>query len=713
MMPFNRNNKCKKIPCLFNFQAVSVLLLLVFLLLNTHTSQAQGNKELAKQLIEIANEAYYELQAIEVAKEQYVAAAQADPENIEANFMAGKTIMETVNKGEAVPYFLAVNDLDANYRFDIMYLIARAYQYNYEFGKAIQYYNKYKEKMSRNPNYRGQDKVVASVVDRRIYESNNGKEFTENPTSYTIVNIGSQVNSNYPDYAPVLNEDETIMIFTSRRREGNSNEDVYDDNFPYEEIYFTRKVGGKWSRAENIGESVNTLYFESNLALSADGDQLYIYRDENSGDIYVSERVGDTTWSVPEPISRSINSSFSESSVSISPDGQYLYFASDRPGGKGGIDIYRCQKDRKGNWGKVENLGDVINTPYDEDGPFIDYDGKTLYFSSRGGKGMGGYDIFKSEYDSVSNTWSEPENLGAPINTPDDDVYFVSTKDGKRGYYASVRGDGKGYLDIYMVQIPDLSENTRQVASRKNKMKSEGKSGVNKNMENVANSNDKEAVADGSVMPVQLFLKVEDTDSEEPLNAEVKMVDKSQNEVRPKKIGTGIYRFNITSEEDQLYTLEINRPGYVYRSVKVEIPAASAEAKEFRRIVDIDKIETNYVRTLEFVYFRSNSTRLAEESYQELDQLENFLRKNEGMRIEIAGHTDNQGSARYNKMLSQKRAQAVVDYLINKGIQPARLEAKGYGESQPIASNDDEEDGRELNRRVEMRILASDQALNR
>ncbi len=713
MMPFNRNNKCKKIPCLFNFQAVAVLLLLIFLLLNTYKSQAQGNKELAKQLIEIANEAYYELQAIEVAKEQYVAAAQADPENIEANFMSGKTIMETVNKGEAVPYFLAVNELDPNYRFDITYLIARAYQYNYEFNKAIDFYNKYKEKISRNPNYRGKDKVVSSVVDRRIYESNNGKEYTENPTGYTIVNVGSQINSNYPDYAPVLNEDETMMIFTSRRREGNSNEDVYDDNFPFEEIYISRKEGEKWSRAENIGETVNTLYFESNLALSAEGDQLYIYRDESSGDIYVSENVGDTAWSVPEPISRSINSSFSESSVSISPDGQYLYFASDRPGGKGGIDIYRCKKDRKGNWGKVENLGDVINTPYDEDGPFIDYDGKTLYFSSRGGKGMGGYDIFKSEYDSVSSTWSKPENLGAPINTPDDDVYFVSTKNGKRGYYASVRGDGKGYLDIYMVEIPDLSENTNQVASRNNKMKSEGKGGVNRDMENVENSNNTSASASNEVLPVQLFLKVEDKDSEEPLDAEVKMVDESKNVVTPKKIGTGIYRLSVANEKDKLYTLEINRPGYVYRSVKVEMPAASAEAEEFRRIVSINKIKTNYVRTLEFVYFNLNSTRLAEESYQELDQLENFLRKNEGMRIEIAGHTDNQGSARYNKMLSQKRAQAVVDYLINKGIQPARLEAKGYGEEQPIASNDDEEEGRELNRRVEMRILGNDQVLNR
>ena len=256
--------------------------------------------------------------------------------------------------------------------------IARSYQYGLEFEDAIDYYNLYLEKLEQDKDYRGEDKIPENQVKRRIYECKNGQEFIANERNFIIKNIGGSINSNSLDYAPVINADETMMIFTSRRKEDNLNENVYDDNFAYEDIFISYKENGKWGPAKNIGETVNTLYFESNLALSADGKQLYVYRDENNGDIYVSDQRSDGSWSEPKPVSDNINSSYSENSVTISPDGQTIYFSSDRPGGFGGLDLYKCEKDRRGEWGKVTNLGETVNTPYDEDGVFMDFDGKTL-----------------------------------------------------------------------------------------------------------------------------------------------------------------------------------------------------------------------------------------------------------------------------------------------------------------------------------------------
>ncbi|MDQ3534256.1 MAG: hypothetical protein M3421_01350, partial [Bacteroidota bacterium] len=427
---------------------------------------AQSDQEIARDLVAIADEIFNVTKAFIDARDQYAQAADLDPTNIRANYMAGKLYLETINKERATKYYLQVLKLDPNYRFNILYLIGRGYQYGNDFESAIEYYERYLNKLNKEINYRGQDKVLNKEVERRIFECRNGMEFRANPSHVSIVNVGREVNSEWDDFGPVLNEDETLMIFTTKRKEGNLNEDVDLDNFAFEDIFSSTKKNGAWTKAENIGPNVNTKFHDSNLALSKDGKTLYIYKDDNGGDIYVSNQLSNGTWSKPQPLSESINSSFAELSISISPDNNTLFFSSNRPGGQGGIDIYMCSKDDRGKWGRSVNLGAAINTEYDEESPFIDYDGKTLYFSSKGRKGMGQYDIFKSVYDSTERAWSEPVNLGYPINTPDDDVFFVSTKDGKRGYYASVREDGMGYLDIYMVTIPDLNAPNEMLASK-------------------------------------------------------------------------------------------------------------------------------------------------------------------------------------------------------------------------------------------------------
>nr|WKN35341.1 OmpA family protein [Tunicatimonas sp. TK19036] len=675
-------------------------------------TQAQdNNQQLAQEFVEIGDEIYFVQKAPEQAKEMYIQAAQLDPNNIKANYMAGKAITETINKGEATPYFQQVYNLDSDYRFDLLYSIARSYQYGLDFEQAIQFYTQYLEKLKKEKDYRGEDKIPSNQVERRIYECNNGVEFMSKARNFRITNIGGSINSNSLDYAPVINADETMMIFTSRRKEDNLNENVYDDNFAYEDIFISYKEDGKWTPAKNIGETVNTLFFESNSALSADGKQLYIYRDENGGDLFVSDQRSDGTWSEPRPVSDNINSSYSENSVTISPDGQTIYFSSNRPGGFGGLDLYKCEKDRRGEWGKVTNLGATVNTPYDEDGVFIDFDGKTLYFSSRGRKGMGGYDIFKSIYEADSSVWSEPVNLGYPINTPDDDIYFVSTKDGKRGYFSTVRNDGVGYLDIYMVEIPDQSEALTDKLEKKDQKKLANEGGLNNREINGVTTNQNKKPA--AKQPVQLLLKVEEASTQKALDAKVTLkVTGGQEIVSSQTVAPGIYRFDISNEEAKDYMLAVEKNGYMYKSLKINIPAMSSDPQEFRKKVSLDPVVADYRMILDFVYFDFNSAHLKESSFEELSRLQSFLSGNPDVQVEIAGHTDSVGPATYNKNLSHKRAQAIVDHLISQGIEVKRLNAHGYGEEDPIASNDDETEGRELNRRVELRVLKAGNIAN-
>lgn len=685
-------------------------------------SVAEDSRRLAQELIEQAELVMEATQAMDVARDLYVQAAQADPTNVLANYKAGDFHMRTVGKELAVNYFLKVLEIDPEFRFDISYWIGRSYHYGMQFDNALAYYNRYKQKLLEKDGYRGRDRTELPEVERRIFECENAIEYVANPSHYSIVNVGSAINSEYDDFGPVVNEDETLMVFTTRRRDGNLNQNVFSDNKPYEEIFYSEKKDGVWQPAQNIGEVVNTVYHSSTLALSADGQQLFIYQDDNNGDIFESSRKDDGTWTFPQSMSENINSEgFKESSISISPDGSILFFASDRPGGLGGIDIYYSIKDGSGEWTRSRNLGEVINTEYDDDGPFIDYDGKTLYFSSRGRKGMGGYDIFKSEYDSAKGKWTEPENLGFPINTPDDDVYFVSTKDGKRGYYASVREDGQGFTDIYMVTILQEDELGDQIAAKgldptdvqpgqpdinapdpvNVDPDTTDPTGEQPGREETTQSQTEEM----DLQPVKVVVDVVD-DTSQKVDARISLTRKSNGRLAGKVTkGTGAYEFTVGLRESAVYELSVQKAGYVFQNIDIPIPAATAEEQLITREVTLRTLRVGTSKVLRNIYFDFNKASFKDESYTELNKLEAMIAENPGMEVEISGHTDNIGTAAYNKDLSQRRANAVKEYLLNKGIDARRVTAVGYGEERPLASNDDELEGRELNRRVEFKVI--------
>ncbi len=389
------------------------------------------------------------------------------PGNPNLNFNIGLCyINSSLEKLKAIPFLEKANKkISTNYVGEpeeksapifASYYLGRAYMLDNRIDNAIKLFEKFKHYLNNS------NEDLIKDADRQITMCNNAKKLIANPVEIKVENLGEPVNSIYADYSPVLSADESTIYFTSRR-EGTTcgKKDAYGKF--YEDIYTAHydKDQKKWVDVKNMGD-INTCGHEASISLSYDGKQLFIYKDDNGdGNIYVSNfKNGD--WTVPEKLSPEINSKALETHACLTADGNTLYFTSDRKGGYGGKDIYMCQKLSNGEWSKAKNLGSVINTEYDEESPFILPDGVTLYFSSKGHESMGGFDIFTSTL-SDDGYWSKPKNIGYPINTTDDDVFYVPTKDEKHAYYSSARENGFGDLDIYKLSFVKLMANLKGI----------------------------------------------------------------------------------------------------------------------------------------------------------------------------------------------------------------------------------------------------------
>lgn len=399
-------------------------------------------------LISVADK-MYEFGDKRGAQEVYFEVLKNYPDNAKVNLMIGICYLETIHKNKASSFLEKSYEISDTIRKDIFFLLGRSLQYAYKFDKAIEFYEKYKFQYEDNDS-------ITELIDKKIYECNNGKEFVAKPVDIAIHNLG-HINSDEADYAPVISADETVLIFTSRR-EGSTGENKDIDNLFFEDIYVSIKKDHRWSKPVNIGYPINTNYHDASVGLSADGKRLYIYQDNEfgTGGIFYCDLKSNDLWSKPKPLT-AIKSEYIENSANITADSKILYFSSNRPGGYGGLDIYVCIKNEKNNWGKPMNLGPTINTKYNEDNPFPDIDGKTLYFSSTGHKGMGDYDIFKAVFIKEEASWTEPENMGYPINSPDADIHFVLSGDGRYAYYSSIKDFGVGEQDLYILKMPERS----------------------------------------------------------------------------------------------------------------------------------------------------------------------------------------------------------------------------------------------------------------
>lgn len=423
-------------------------LLLVFIALFTTTVMAQTkikpqDKEYLEEAEYLFSEGYF-LRALPL----YLTLSNSYPEDIDFKYKLGICYLYKTDEPEkAVSLLEEVKEKNPSLA-GINFYLGRAYKINYRIDEAVATFNDYlKEKI------KDADKEETL---RQIQQSTYTKTQINNRIDALIRNIGPPINTENSEYAPVISADEAVMIFTyrgERSKGGLQAEDFTPDpeGEYYEDIFISYRIGDNWTTPESIGDNINTTRHDANIAISADGQFLFIYKSDvkNKGDIYMSKLNGDV-WGAPELLQGDVNSSSWEGSCSLSADGQTLYFSSERPGGFGGRDIYVSRLGADGKWGKAQNMGPTINTKFDEDGPFIHPDGISLYFSSKGHETMGGYDIFFS-YLKEDGQWTAPVNFGYPVNTVGDDRYYVLTADGKHGYYSSGAPGGFGQQDIYSV----------------------------------------------------------------------------------------------------------------------------------------------------------------------------------------------------------------------------------------------------------------------
>jgi outer membrane protein OmpA-like peptidoglycan-associated protein len=610
----------------------------------------------------------------------YLELYRKDSTNANINYLIGDCFMKARSgKAKAVPYLLrAEKSISAKYKEGVATernapvvtykLLGDAYHIHSQFDKAIQSYENYKREMKFH-NLKDEDNL--NDADRKMMMCNTAKKLIANPVRIKIENMTKSVNSPYADYSPVLTADQSTMIFTSRRNTSTGGE-TYDGGRFYEDIYISYYIDTAWTNAKNIGTPINSDGNEASVGISPDGQEILIYKDDNGdGNIYSTTLNGDA-WSTPVKLGNNVNSKYWEPSAFISADGHAIYFSSNRPGGYGGRDIYVSQKTEKGEWGKAFNMGSLINTPYDEDAPFIHPDGITLFFSSNGNKSMGGFDVMYSTLSDDGTKWQEPVNVGYPVNSPDDDIFYVVSPDKTNAYYSSFKEGGVGEKDNYKITFLDQKKAPLTVLK-----------GIVKN-------------ADGNI-PRDIMITVTDNETEKVVG-----IYKANSK-------TGNYLFVLTPGKN--YNISYQAEGFLFYSENRQIEK-NTNYYEIYKAINLPPVIVGSKIVLNNIFFDFDKTTLRPTSNVELRNILRLLTKYPKMVIEIAGYTDSKGTDSYNIKLSKDRAQAVVDFLITKGVIKSRLVASSYGEAFPAAPNEnadgsDSPSGRQLNRRVELKILAN------
>lgn len=407
----------------------------------------------------------------EAALDDYLALLEKDPKNDKYNYSIAICYLNTnINKSKAIPY-LEILTHKPKYDPNAMYLLGRSYHYANRFDDAIKAYNSFKQTGRGNADN-------LSDVDRQIQFCINAKELMKFPLNVTFENLGSSVNSPYSDYYPFVPSDESFIIYNTRRP-GEGGAEAKEDGTFHSAIYISKVIDGSFTKTKNIGPPIDKKEGEQEIiGLSGNGETMLLYYTnlKGIGDIYIASADKNKSFQAAEKLSESINSVKAEEiAACLTSDGNVLYFASNRTGGLGGTDLYMSRKLPNGTWAPAQNLGAEINTPFDEDFPNITNDGKILYFSSNGHTSMGGYDIFKAELNETSKQFTNPKNVGYPINTTEDNFNFRLSSNGRFGYMAALREGGLGDLDIYRVTFnevePQYSVVTGNVVSTESSQK--------------------------------------------------------------------------------------------------------------------------------------------------------------------------------------------------------------------------------------------------
>jgi outer membrane protein OmpA-like peptidoglycan-associated protein/Tol biopolymer transport system component/predicted negative regulator of RcsB-dependent stress response len=493
----------------------------------------------------------------------------------------------------------------------------------------------------------------------RLASAKFGQEAILKPLAINAVELPKEINQFDSQYFPCLTADQETLIFTGKSPENR------DEN-----LYVSTWNSGQWTSPTSLSNAINTPQNEGTASISADGNTLVFTSCNNrngfgSCDLYISYKTGND-WSAPKNLGNTINSPEWESQPSLSADGSQLYFVSDRRGSLGKRDIWTSKLDSLGNWQKAVNVGTSINTTEDDLSPFIHANGKTLFYASEGLVGMGGLDIYFSNFEN--NKWTNPQNLGYPINTAEDQVALFITADGKKAYYSleQEQNNKTRKAKLMVFDVPSSLQNQFKSAN---------------------------------------YLKgfVVDAKTQRPLEAEIELVSLSSQQAvgkfRSDKI-SGRYATVLTSGGE--YAVFVNKQGYFFKSLHLDYATEKNQDKVLN--IALEPIQKNTKEVLNNIFFATGKWEISTSSFVELDKVAQLLKANPSLPVEISGHTDDVGNDLANLQLSQKRAKAVVDYLIKQGVFAQQLKAEGYGKNKPVAPNTSDEN-RQLNRRIEIKFL--------
>lgn len=353
------------------------------------------------------------------------------------------------NRKKALPI---LEEIVTRSDFDVeaFYQLGLAYMYEYRFDDAIKAFQDFRKKSGgADPNF--------IPADRQIEMCNNAIELIKNPVNVGFENLGSRINSPYPDFNPYINRNESIMFYTSKRN-GNLGNLIDYDGYYTADVFTADNKYGIWEKARRLSSTINTPLVEETSGMSSDGNYLFVFIDNLEARFQTRMAVKQgKSFQKLLPMGTNVNpNNKGANAIAITPDKKTIFFSSSIEGGKGGSDIFMSKMLPSGLWGPPENIGSTVNTKYDEDYPWLAADGKTLYFASTGHNSMGGFDIFKTVWDQSSNTWSDPENLGYPVNTPDENTVISFTASGRYAYMAAFRDDTYGNLDIYRLTFFDI-----------------------------------------------------------------------------------------------------------------------------------------------------------------------------------------------------------------------------------------------------------------
>lgn len=650
-------------------------LLLAVGLAGTAMAQNAPSKQV-QDLLKRAEKAEKEGSTAHVHAETFYEEALAlAPEDVQLNMRMGLCQLNGPHRHNALPYFLKAASIDPSAP-RLQFLLGFALQLHARWDEAIAAYQKHKATF----NFQDPDPLYSST-DKRIAECKNGKALTAAPGRATVTNMGGSVNTPQADYGALVSADGATLYFTSRRPvAADSKVNKVTGDF-FEDVYMSRAVEGGWSQAERLPAPVNSDGNDASVGLFNDGRTMLIYRDhDGSGDLYTSERRG-KVWGQPALIGPTVNTEAHESSGWYSFDRQWLYFVSDRPDDNvGGQDIYRSRWDAATNqWGAAENLGPVVNSIHDEDGVFVHPDGKTLYFSSQGHTSMGGYDVFRTRL--VDGAWTKPENLGWPVNSPDDDLFFALTADGTEGYFSSYREGGFGEDDIYRVSFLPEAPTGEATAGAK---------GIA-----VVAPEPSSVLVRGRIMSLKFM---------DGMEADIELIDlEDASLVARFKSDPVTGEYMVAVPAGRKYAMYVKADGYLLRSENVEVPNGE-RGMERELDVKLESIATGNLATMKNLFFTTASAELQPASLAELNQLKALLEQRPSLRLEISGHTDSDGPSELNRTLSEARAKAVLDHLVSQGIAADRLVAVGFGDTKPVANNDSDAN-KALNRRTEIKVL--------